>query len=171
VSSKRLSRMAAPAAPPPPLPGRTAAEVAPSSSPADGGQSVPPLHWWRRLPAEAFTAAHLQTIRKATSGIGIIGEPRWADAVRGDPAAAVGVALSAIKKRRTLAPIVDLTMSTLLIPAIAGDPAAIMVLVKMIERKCLKAEKTGLKSSWLRHQRKPSTSRSTVAKISPRCSE
>jgi hypothetical protein len=58
-----------------------------------------------------------------------------------------------------------------LIPAIAGDPAAIMVLVKMIEQKGCKAEKAELKSSWRRHQRKPSTSRSTVAKISPRCSE
>jgi hypothetical protein len=138
--------------------------VAPASPLADAGRNVPPLQWWRRLPADAFTTAHLQTIRKATYGIGMIGEPRWPDAVRGDPAAAVGVALRVIKQRRTIAPIMDLIMSTLLVPAIAGDPAAIMVLVSMINRKGREGEKERIKCSWLRRQRKPSTSRFAFAK-------
>src|SRR5262245_57799147 len=77
-----------------------------------GARTVPPLQWWRRLPADAFTAAHLGVLRRAVSGIGMVGEPRWADAVHGHPVAAVAVALRVMQERRPLLPIVDLTMST-----------------------------------------------------------
>lgn len=135
---------------------RTAAVASPTSVPAAQAHDVPPLQWWRRLPADAFTTSHLQTIRKAISGIGMVGEPRWPDAVRGCPAAAIGVALRHTKKRRTPSPIVDLIMSTLLVSAIAGNPAATMVLANMIERKAAASEKQWLKRSWLRQQRENS---------------
>jgi hypothetical protein len=98
------------------------------------GAEVPPLHWWRHLPADAFTGMHLQRLRRAMSGIGMVGEPRWQDAVRGYPAAAVAVALKTLAEPDVLEPIVDLTASTLLIPAIAGDAAAIRLLADMIRR-------------------------------------
>ena len=127
MSSKRLIRMTAPATPPP-LPGRTAAEVAPSSSPADGGHSVPPLQWWRRLPAHAFTGMHVTTIQRAVTGISIINEPCWPAAAKGNPVAAVGVALRAIKRCRTPSPGFDLVMSALLRCSIEGSSTAALVL-------------------------------------------
>jgi hypothetical protein len=129
---------------------------------ANPSLAVPPLQWWRRLPADTFTADHLNVLRRAFSGIGMVGEPRWADAVHGHPAAAVGVAQRVIKKRRPLTPIVDLTMSTVLIAAIAGDPVAITVLLMMIERMGREAEKERLKRSWLRWQHKHARNRVTV---------
>ena len=73
MSSKYLSRVATLTSSRPSDGGRTAAEVAPASPLAEAGRNVPPLQWWRRLPADASTTAHLQTIRKATYGIGMIG--------------------------------------------------------------------------------------------------
>jgi hypothetical protein len=117
--------------------------------------SVPPLHWWRRLPAEAFNFEHLVVLRRAVSGIGMVGEPRWAEAVRGHPAAAVSVAQRVMKEPRPLTPVADLTASTLLMAAIAtGDAAAISMLVTMIERMAAEPENETLRRSWLRQQRK-----------------
>jgi hypothetical protein len=117
--------------------------------------ALPPLQWWRHLPADAFTTEHLGVLRRAVVGIGMVGEPRWADAVRGHPAAAVGVALRVMQERRPLIPIVDLTMSTVLIAAVtAGDPDAIAVLVTMIARMGTDAGQEALTRSWLKRRRK-----------------
>jgi hypothetical protein len=117
------------------------------------GVGMPPLQWWRVLPADAFTPVHLATIRRCMSGIGMIGEPRWPDAVNGDAAAAVGIALKTINRRDALGAIIDLHASTLLIPALAGDGAAIAVLIAMIDRHPEALGKEQLSRSWLRHQR------------------
>jgi hypothetical protein len=118
--------------------------------------SVPPLHWWRRLPADAFNFEHLAVLRRAVSGIGMVGEPRWADAVQGHPAAAVSLARRVMEARRPLTPIADLTASTLLMAAIAtGDAAAISMLLMMIERMAAGPKNETLKRSWLRQQQKP----------------
>jgi hypothetical protein len=125
--------------------------------------ALPPLQWWRHLPADAFTADHLGVLRRAVAGIGMVGEPRWADAAWGHPAAAVGVALRVMEEVRPLTPIVDLTMSTVLIAAVtAGDPDAIAMLVTMIARMGTSAGKEALTRSWLDRQRKPAHDRVTV---------
>jgi hypothetical protein len=117
--------------------------------------AVPPLQWWRMLPADAFTAEHLGVLRRAVSGIGMVGEPRWADAVHGHPAAAVAVALRVMQERRPLLPIVDLTMSTILIAVlVTADPTAIDMMVTMISRMGADAEKEELRRSWLNRQRR-----------------
>jgi len=106
----------------------TAAEVTACSSPAGGGHSVPPLQWWRRLTAHAFTGMHVATIQRAVAGITIINEPCWPAAANGNPAAAVGVALRTIKRRRIPNPGFDLVMSALLRCAIEGSTTAALVL-------------------------------------------
>jgi hypothetical protein len=141
---------------------RKAATAAMRAAVALGAKAsaVPPLQWWRHLPANAFTSDHLGVLRRAVAGIGMVGEPRWADAAWGHPAAAVAVALRVMQERRPLTPIVDLTMSTVLIAALtASDPDAIAVLVTMIERMGTSAEKDALKRSWLDRRRKPAHDR------------
>jgi hypothetical protein len=109
---------------------------------------VPPLHWWRRLSADAFTTAHVAVVRGALSGISILSEPHWRDAVRGNPAAAIGVALRTAKRRDTPAPVIDLVMSAVLLAGLAGDCAAVLVLINMIGRKGAKIDKNQLQVSW-----------------------
>jgi hypothetical protein len=41
------------------------------------GHLVPPLRWWRQLPAPAFTGVHVAVLRRAVAGIFIIGEQSW----------------------------------------------------------------------------------------------
>jgi hypothetical protein len=110
--------------------------------------AVPPLQWWRRLPADAFTSARLDVLRRAIRGIHIMGEPTWRDAAQDDAAAAVGVALRIVKRAATPTPVVDLVMSAVLLATLAGDPAAAMVLTTMIKRKAAKAQIKGLLASW-----------------------
>lgn len=133
---------------------RAAFMVSPASVQAEQGRGVPPLHWWRRLSAEAFTTAHLEVIQRAVSGICMLSEPRWPDAVKGDPAAAVGVALRTVKRRGTLGPVIDLVMSAVLRCAVAGDPAAISVLVTMTNRIGAETEKKRVRLSWLHMERR-----------------
>ena len=107
--------------------------------------AVPPLHWWRHLRADAYTAAHLEILHKSISGIIIMNEPRWPDAVRGAPAAAIGVALRTAKRHSTPSPAVDLVMSAVLLTALAGDPTARLVLTTMINRH---GAESGLAATW-----------------------
>lgn len=95
---------------------------------------VPPLHWWRQLSADAFTSAHVAVLRRSISGITIMNEPRWRDAVRGDSAAAIGIALRTAKRRCAQNPALDLVMSAVLLVALADEPAARCVLTTMINR-------------------------------------
>ena len=134
MPSTSLSRLAVLAAPPLALQDRMVAEAASSALPADGDHGVPPLHWWRRLPAPAFTSGHVATIRRTVAGISIINEPCWPTAARGDPAAAVGVALRAIKRRRAPSPCFDLVMSVLLRCAIEGSTTAALLLEYALSR-------------------------------------
>jgi hypothetical protein len=137
VSSKRLIRKTAPATPPP-LPGRTAAGAALSSSPADGSHGVPPLQWWRRLTAHTFTGMHVATIQRAVAGITIINEPCWPAAANGNPAVAVGVALRSIRRSCIPSPGFDLVMSALLRCAIEGSTTAALVLRYALGRMAVK---------------------------------
>jgi len=118
------------------------------------GTPIPAIQWWRQLPADAFTKAHLDVVRSAISGINIIGEPRWANAVRGNPAAAIGIALRTANRRDTASSVVDLVMSAVLLAAIAGDPAAALVLIAAINRMGADANLERIKLSWLRMQPK-----------------
>lgn len=132
MSSKQFSR--APSPRPPRGRGRASASSNSVSVLTYAGHLVPPLHWWRRLPAPAFTTVHLAVIRRAIAGFSTIGEPHWSAAAKGNPAAAVGVALRAIKRCRKSNPSFDLTMSALLRCAIEGSNTAALVLEHALGR-------------------------------------
>ena len=114
---------------------------------------VPPLQWWRNLPAEAYSASHLMTLHRAIAGIGMVGEPRWADAAHGQPAAAVEVARRTVNAPEIPLPVVDLTMSTVLIAAIRGSTAAIALLITMIGKNAARSDRTRIQRSWRKRQR------------------
>jgi hypothetical protein len=128
---------------------RSATPVRPAVARAIDLSAVPPLHWWRKLPADVFTGAHVRIIRKAISGIAILNEPRWSEAAKGDPAIAIGIALRTARRSGMATPCIDLVMSAVLLAALLGDPAAALTLATMIKRKGATAERTPLIASWL----------------------
>lgn len=110
--------------------GRAAAGVA-AAQPAS---QIPPLHWWRRLQASAFTHAHLTVVQGAIAGFGIIGEPLWQAAEEGDPAAAIVVVLHALQRYDQPHPTFDLVASALLRCALEGSETAGLALAHVLDR-------------------------------------
>lgn len=116
---------------------------------AESGAKGPSLRWWRRLPSYDFTATHLAVIRKAISGFLLISEPHWPAAAKGNPAAAVGVALRTIKRQGKPSPGFDLVMSALLRCAIEGSATAVLVLAHVLDRMATKDRScAALAASW-----------------------
>ena len=127
--------------------------------PTTAASMMPPLQWWRRLPAETFIADRLTTLRNAFAVMAILGKPRRSEAVRGCPAAIIGIALRIAKAADTPIPIVDMATPTVLIAAIVGDAAAVSVSITMIGRKAAKAEQARLQRSWFADRHYPSAGR------------
>jgi hypothetical protein len=98
---------------------------------------VPLLAWWRELPMAAMGAAHDLAIRRTLGNVTLSGQPRWRDAVNGDAAACIGLALPLLPMSEP-ATRTDLIMSALLRCAIAGNAAATLVLSHAREsyRRC-----------------------------------
>jgi hypothetical protein len=113
-----------------------------------GGETIPPLHWWRHLPATAFTTAHLAVIRRAITGFGFIGEPHWPAAANGHPAAAIGIALRTLRSHTEHSPTFDLVMSALLRCALERNAAAVLVLAHVLDRVATDAPCSALATSW-----------------------
>jgi hypothetical protein len=112
------------------------------------GETIPPLHWWRHLPATSFTTAHLTVIRRAIAGFGFIGEPHWPAAANGHPAAAIGIALRTLRSHIEPNPTFDLVMSALLRCALEGNAAAVLVLAHVLDRVAKGASGSALAASW-----------------------
>lgn len=92
-----------------------------------------PTGWWRTIAAPNFHLMALGAMKAAIEKVEVLGEPRWRDAVAGDAAAAVGVALSL--KRQDVAPgMLDLVMTALVICACEGNATACIVLSNVIRR-------------------------------------
>lgn len=134
MSSKRLSRVQSSIPTGGPDRGMLGRKAVAAKELPQHDRKVPPLWWWRRLPAQAFTSAHHAVLKRATSGFGHLSEPLWAVAAKGDAAAAVGIALRTFRRCPRPSPGVDLTMSVLLRCAIEGSGAAALVLSHVLAR-------------------------------------
>jgi hypothetical protein len=109
-------------------------------------QDFPPLAWWRTLPCNLFRdAEHLLVIDTLDTICVMNRHDEFAAALRGDAAAAVGVALALLPMTLT----VDIAMTALLRCALSGDTAAIVVLANLLHRIELKRSlATELSASW-----------------------
>lgn len=109
------------------------------SRPATSGwpfaaQEISPLAWWRTLPPNLLRdAEHLLVIDTLDTICVMDRHDEFAAALRGDAAAAVGMALSLLPIREvTLA--VDIAMTALLRCALDGDATAAMVVANLLHR-------------------------------------
>jgi hypothetical protein len=109
-------------------------EVSSSELSTDYGCTAPVSSWWRTRAAQTFgPQCHIEL--EATLGqIGLLGEPRWASAQNGDAAAAIGIAIPAIRGESTGSFRLDVVMSSVLLSALRGSEAASLVLAFALRR-------------------------------------
>jgi hypothetical protein len=112
--------------------------------------SPTPLAWWRSLPADELELRDVLRLRRAMRGLQFLGEPRWSDAVSGDAADAIGIAIRVAIKKPCTEPIVDLVMSAVLGAAIEGDAGAQHFLAHMLRKRgAMEPVAESLAASWI----------------------
>lgn len=124
------------------------------SGPAASGrpsaaQDLSPLAWWRTLPSNLLRdAEHLLVIDTLDTICVMDRHEEFAAALRGDVAAAVGVALSLLPIHEVTLTI-DIAMTALLRCALAGDATATLVVANLLHRIELDhPSATKLSTSW-----------------------
>lgn len=93
-----------------------------------GRTGVPALTTWRRADPGRLGPAALARVRVALAGSPLLHHRRWPEALRGDAAAAIAVAIDCLPRGQPCSLATDVAMSRLLLHAAARDPAAILVL-------------------------------------------
>ena len=108
-----------------------------------------PLAWWRTLPSNLLRdVEHLLVIDTLNTICLMDRHDEFAAALRGDAAAAVGVALSLLPIHQVTLT-VDIAMTALLRCALAGDATATMVVANLLRRVELDHPfATRLSTSW-----------------------
>jgi hypothetical protein len=106
------------------------------------------LELWRTVPAGGFDdarrAAVMDCMRRTSSTIKV-----WRDAIGGDAASAIGLALR-IDAAPRITPRTDFTMTMLLACALRGSAGAALVLSHLIRRMPIEGKAKGrLATSWL----------------------
>lgn len=95
-------------------------------------QNFSPLAWWRTLPPDAFGDAERLLLLATLEQIDVLhGGADFAAALKGDPAAAIGVAFSSMPvEKMTLK--ADIAMTALLRCALERNAAAALVLAQVL---------------------------------------
>jgi hypothetical protein len=112
------------------------------------GEWARALQLWRTVPAHGFDAARhaavMDCMCRTSSTIKV-----WRDAIGGDAASAIGLALR-MEAAPRITPRTDLTMTVLLACALRGSAGAALVLSHLIRRMPIEgAAKGRLATSWL----------------------
>jgi hypothetical protein len=116
---------------------------------------TPPLAWWRTLPSDAFSDAERLLLPATLEQIDVLhGGADFAAALKGDPAAAIGVAFSLMPvEEMTLR--ADIAMTALLRCALERNAAAALVLAQVLGLTDLgHSHATELAASWLAYGRR-----------------
>lgn len=99
------------------------------------GTAIPTHELWRRLPADAFGEAERAALRDLLATARPFGVEHWREALGGDDAAAVAMALKLCGVDVLDTYRHDLVMSMLLLHALKGSPAARTVLAFTLDRR------------------------------------
>ncbi|EFI51355.1 hypothetical protein [Afipia sp. 1NLS2] len=93
-----------------------------------------PWDWWRTTPPNRLDATHRYALRRSLSQIAVLGEPGWQQAVAGDAAEAIGIALPLIHSGESGLRL-DVVMSAVLLCALNGNPAAVLMLAHALDSR------------------------------------
>lgn len=89
--------------------------------------STTPLVWWRTIPFADLDRDSADAISRSLQNVEIFSDGRWRHAKSGDASAAVGCAVP-LWSAGVLGPSLDAAMSAVLVCALRGDRAAMLVL-------------------------------------------
>ncbi len=113
-----------------------------------------PLSVWRRRDPASLTGNDLSRLLRLVGSTAMWGEPRWTAARRGDPAAAIAVALDHVRRCGADSTASDLAMCNLVLLAAAGDATAPVViahaLAALARRRPGDAALPALAAGWIR---------------------
>lgn len=113
-------------------------------------QDLATLDWWRTHAAEVLRKADGERIRMSLRAYQESSDPRWAHAVEGDVAAAVGIAIRVVWRCEPLGVSIDAALSALLACALDGDATAVFLLSAALDRRAKSCpECVRLADSWL----------------------
>ncbi|MDA9509422.1 hypothetical protein XI09_33260 [Bradyrhizobium sp. CCBAU 11386] len=98
-------------------------------------RSISPLHWWRIRPPHEMDLLDVRTIRSELLKLDVCAHHSWLNAVLGDAAAAIGIALAALRDCGMTNPLVDAAMSTVVCCALEGDKAGVTVVLSALRRR------------------------------------
>jgi len=108
------------------------------------------LRWWRTHAADAFSKIDAESIRAALRACPNGGDSRWARAIAGDAAAAIGIAIRVVWRRESNGISEDAALSAVLACALDRDAAAIFLLSAALDRRAKRhRECERLADSWL----------------------
>jgi hypothetical protein len=96
-----------------------------------GLPDIHPLLLWRAQPARAFGFGDVAALRPQLQATTLLHEPKWRDPVRGDPVAAVGIAVTMFPIDR-VTPRTDFVMSALCLNALLGSAGSALVLAHVL---------------------------------------
>ncbi|MBY0260455.1 hypothetical protein [Methylobacterium sp.] len=94
-----------------------------------------PLTWWRTLPPESLDLTAQRHLRAVLVAAPPLPLPGWDAAIRADPAAAIGVALTILAEGVARPGSLDRALSAVLVCAALGDPACRDLLVHVLGRR------------------------------------
>jgi hypothetical protein len=109
-----------------PVPKTSAARSEPATRPA--------IAWWRTMRADRLDTHSAKALRDALATIAILDEPAWPAAVRGDPSAAIGLALR-LNPQRSTETAYDLVMTAVAACAAEGSDAACLVMSHVLRHR------------------------------------
>lgn len=93
-----------------------------------------PLQWWREDPCPRLDATSVAELRTALSKLHLLAHPTWPEAVAGDPAVVVRVAMSIRYDAASPTWLVDCAGSLALLSAADGSETAAAVLRHLRQR-------------------------------------
>ncbi|WP_316228441.1 hypothetical protein [Bradyrhizobium sp. SZCCHNR1039] len=97
--------------------------------------SHPPVHWWRTRRPQDFEATDVRILRAELFKTDAIDDCDWLYAVTGNAAAAIGIAIRALKQHGMTNPAIDAVVSAVLCCALEGDGASKVLLLSALRRR------------------------------------
>jgi hypothetical protein len=109
------------------------ANCSPSSSWPWRLEDFSPIEWWRSLPSDCLGDAQHLLLRATLDKICVMKGREWLNAMRGDAAASIAIAVEMFPITEITIE-VDLAMTVLMLSALGGNAAAVLVLSQLLPR-------------------------------------